>query len=295
MLRATVKSLLARKLRLVLTALAIVLGVGFTAGTFVLTDTALKSFDDLFGQVYANTDVVVQAHQAFNPTEGGGGGGGGGQELNPIPERLLPSVRAVPGVRFAEGSVQSFAQIIDPTTGKVIQSGGAPTIGSSWSPDLSPFTLEPGGAAPVGPHEVVVDEGTATGHRLSVGEQIRVVTTSGPGEYTITGSVRFGSSNSLLGASFAIFDLPTAQRLFQRVGTFDFIYVQGDGSSTPDQLAARIAGVLPNGFEAITGTTAARKCSIRSICATPSAACRLVSLALVPASRCQYRCSALMP
>src|SRR5438874_218634 len=201
-LRATVKSLLARKLRLVLTALAIVLGVGFTAGTFVLTDTALKSFDDLFGQVYANTDVVVQAHQAFNPTEGGGGGGGGGQELNPIPERLLPSVRAVPGVRFAEGSVQSFAQIIDPTTGKVIQSGGAPTIGSSWSPDLSPFTLEPGGAAPVGPHEVVVDEGTATGHRLSVGEQIRVVTTSGPGEYTITGFVRFGSSNSLLGASF---------------------------------------------------------------------------------------------
>ena len=118
MLRATIKSLLARKLRLVLTALAVVLGVGFTAGTFILTDTALKSFDDLFGQVYANTDVVVQAHQVFNPTEGGGGGGGGGQELNPIPERLLPSVRAVPGVRFAEGSVQSFAQIIDPATGK---------------------------------------------------------------------------------------------------------------------------------------------------------------------------------
>lgn len=257
MLRATVKSLLARKLRLVLTALAIVLGVGFTAGTFVLTDTALKSFDDLFGQAYAKTDVVVQAHQAFNPTEGGGGGGGGGQELNPIPERLLPLVRAVPGVRFSEGSVQSFAQIIDPTTGKVIQSGGAPTIGSSWSPDLSPFTLEPGGAAPVGPHEVVVDAGTGTGHGLSVGQQIRVVTPSGPGEYTISGFVRFGSSNSLLGASFAIFDLPTAQRLFHRDGTFDFIYVQGDGSSTPDQLAARIAGVLPHGFDAITGTTAA--------------------------------------
>ena len=71
MLRATVKSLLARKLRLVLTGLAVVLGVGFTAGTFVLTDTALKSCDDLFGQVYASTDVVVQAHRAFNPTEGG--------------------------------------------------------------------------------------------------------------------------------------------------------------------------------------------------------------------------------
>ena len=71
MLRATIKSLLARKLRLLLTALAVVLGVGFTAGTFILTDTALASFDDLFGQAYSNVDVVVQAEQAFTPTGGG--------------------------------------------------------------------------------------------------------------------------------------------------------------------------------------------------------------------------------
>src|SRR6185436_2575769 len=186
MFRATIKSLLARKLRLVLTALAVVLGVGFTAGTFILTDTALASFDSLFGEAYSNIDVVVQAHQVFNPTEGGGPGGGGGQELNPVPESVLPKVRAVPGVQYAEGSVQSLAQIIDPATGKVIQSGGAPTIGSSWSPDLSPFTLEPGGAPPAGPHQVVVDAGTASDHGLSVGQQIRVVTPSGTGGYTIS-------------------------------------------------------------------------------------------------------------
>jgi putative ABC transport system permease protein len=257
MLRATIKSLLARKLRLLLTALAVVLGVGFTAGTFVLTDTALASFDDLFGQAYSNIDVVVQAHQAFNPTEGGGGGGGGGQELNPVPESVLPKVRAVPGVRYAEGSVQSLAQIIDPSTGKVIQNGGAPTIGSSWSTNISAFTLVEGGAAPVGPHQVVIDAGTATDHALSVGQQIRIVTSTGTEGYTISGFARFGSSNSLLGASFALFDLPTAQRLFDREGLFDFIYVRGDGSVTPDELAARISGVLPSGYEAITGTTAA--------------------------------------
>jgi putative ABC transport system permease protein len=256
MLRATIKSLLARKLRLVLTAMAVVLGVGFTAGTFVLTDTALASFDSLFGEAYSNIDVVVQAHQAFNPTEGGGPGGGGGQELNPVPESVLPKVQAVPGVRYAEGSVQSLAQIIDPATGKVISSGGAPTIGSSWSPNSSAFTLVEG-TAPAGPHDVVIDAGTSMDHDLAVGRQIRVVTSTGPGEYTISGIVRFGSSNSLLGASFAIFDLPTAQRLFQREGVFDFIYVKGDGSVTPDQLAARIAGVLPNGYEAITGASAA--------------------------------------
>src|SRR5262249_14667271 len=152
MLRATIKSLLGRKVRLLLTALAVVLGVGFTAGTFILTDTAIKSFDDLFGQVYSNIDVVVQAQQAFNPTEGGGPGGGGGQELNPVPESVLPKVQAVAGVRFAEGSVQGYAQVIDPATGKAIQNGGAPQIGSSWSPDVSALTLVQG-SAPQGPHE----------------------------------------------------------------------------------------------------------------------------------------------
>jgi putative ABC transport system permease protein len=255
MLRATIKSLLARKLRLLLTALAVVLGVGFTAGTFILTDTALASFDDLFGQAYSNVDVVIQAQQAFTPT-GGGGGGGGGQELNPVPQSLLPKVQAVPGVRFAEGSVQAFAQIIDPATGKSITTGGAPTIGSSWSANLSAFTLVEG-AAPVGPHQVVIDAGTAADHHLVVGQQVRIGTFAGTDAYTISGVVRFGSSNSLLGASFAIFDLPTAQRLFDREGTFDFIYVQGDGSATPEQLAERISGVLPSGYQAITGATAA--------------------------------------
>jgi putative ABC transport system permease protein len=238
-----------------LTALAVVLGVGFTAGTFILTDTALASFDDLFGQAYSNVDVVIQAQQAFTPT-GGGGGGGGGQELNPVPQSLLPKVQAVPGVRFAEGSVQAFAQIIDPATGKSITTGGAPTIGSSWSANLSAFTLVEG-AAPVGPHQVVIDAGTAADHHLVVGQQVRIGTFAGTDAYTISGVVRFGSSNSLLGASFAIFDLPTAQRLFDREGTFDFIYVQGDGSATPEQLAERISGVLPSGYQAITGATAA--------------------------------------
>jgi putative ABC transport system permease protein len=259
MLRATIKSLLARKLRLILTALAVVLGVGFTAGTFVLTDTAIASFDDLFGQAYSNIDVVVQGHQAFNPTQGGGPGGGGGQEVNPVPDGLLPKARAVPGVVYAEGSVQSFAQIIDPATGEVIGSGGGPTIGTSWAPDLSAFTIVGGGSAPVGSHQVMIDAATAADHDLSVGEEVRIVTIAGPGEYTITGLVRFGSSNGLGGTPFAIFDLPTAQRLFDREGVFDFIYVRGDGSISDEQLAAQIAGVLPPGFDADTGATAASK------------------------------------
>src|SRR2546426_1511190 len=195
MLHATIKSLLARKLRLILTALAIVLGVGFTAGTFVLTDTALKSFDDLFGSVYNGTDVVVQARTAFTPgAAGGGAGGGGGSERNPIPQDVLPTVRAVPGVRAADGDIAGFAQIVDPRTNKVIQNGGAPTIGNSWDPDVTTLRVAQG-SPPSGPDQVAVDEATALDRRLSVGERIRVVTPKGPGGFPISGFARFGNSN----------------------------------------------------------------------------------------------------
>jgi putative ABC transport system permease protein len=259
MLHATIKSLLARKLRLVLTALAIVLGVGFTAGTFVLTDTALKSFDDLFGSVYHGTDVVVQARTAFTPGPAGGGGGGGGSERSPIPQDVLPTVRAVPGVRAADGDVAGFAQIVDPRTNKVIQNGGAPTIGNSWDPHVTSLTVT-SGVAPSGPDQVAVDAGVAQDRHLSVGQRIRVVTPSKSAEFTISGIVKFGESNSLLGATLAIFDLPTAQQLFDREGEFDFIYVAGVKGAqgvSANGLAARVSSVLPKGYQAVTGASAA--------------------------------------
>jgi putative ABC transport system permease protein len=255
-LRATIKSLLARKLRLILTALAVVLGVGFTAGTYVLTDTAIKSFDDLFGSVYAGTDVVVQGTTAFTSNGAGSGGGGGGSERKPIPESFLPKVRAVDGVKAADGDVSGFAQIVDPSTGTVIQNGGAPTIGNSWDPDVTLTTVAQG-TPPSGPDAVAVDLGTAKAHDLSVGQKVRVVTSTGTGEFTISGFVTFAGSDSLLGATLSLFDLPTAQKLFDREGKFDFIYVASDPGVTPDQLAKRISAVLPTGYQAITGASAA--------------------------------------
>jgi putative ABC transport system permease protein len=111
--RATIKSLFARKLRLLLTALAIVLGVGFMAGTYVLTDTMGKAFDDLFSTANQNTDVVVRAVSAFQPTQGGPGGSGA-DERNPVPERLRTVVEGVPGVASVDGDVTGYAQLVDP-------------------------------------------------------------------------------------------------------------------------------------------------------------------------------------
>ena len=97
MLRATLKGLLARKRRLALTVISIVLGVGFVAGTFVLTDTMNKAFDQLFTDAAAGSDVVVRAEQAFAPSATGPGSGAV-EERDPIPDTLLPTVESVPGL-----------------------------------------------------------------------------------------------------------------------------------------------------------------------------------------------------
>jgi putative ABC transport system permease protein len=255
-LGATFKSLLARKLRLFLTGLAIVLGVGMTAGSFILTDTALKSFDDLFGDIYKGTAVVVQAQTAFDPGAGGGSGGGG-SERKPIPASMLPKVAAVDGVAAADGSIGSTAWIVDPATGKIIQNGGAPPLGGSWDANTTTLTIDPGGAPPSGPDQVVIDAGTAKEHGLQVGQQVKVVTPTGPGEFTISGVARFGSSESLLGATLALFDTPTAQKVFDREGEFDAIYVKADDGVGAGDLAPRVQSVLPSGYEAITSESAA--------------------------------------
>jgi putative ABC transport system permease protein len=225
MLRAALKSVLARKLRLALTALAIVLGVSFVAGSLVLTDTALSAFDDIFGEVFAKTDVVVQSKQAFQETPAGGGGGGT-QERNPLPASLLGEILALPDVRTADGSVNGFAQVVEAKTAEVVSGGGAPTIGSSWDPNTTPLQIR-SGEAPVQPDEVAIDANTVRKARLEVGEKVQIVTQTGSDTYTLSAIVGLEGADTIGGATFALFDLGTAQRLFDREGLFDQIYVVG--------------------------------------------------------------------
>src|SRR5581483_10095256 len=90
--KVTIKGLLAHKLRLALTGLAIVLGVTFISGTFVLTDTLHNPFDTLFGHIYQKVDFVVRGEAAFNSNAANGGSG-----RQPIPESIVTTVRNTPG------------------------------------------------------------------------------------------------------------------------------------------------------------------------------------------------------
>ncbi len=259
MWRATLKNLLAKKVRLVLTALSVVLGVGFMAGTYILTDTMSKAFDELFQTATANTDVVVRSVAAFGPISSGPGGGGGSEGREPVPARLLGLVQGVDGVQSAHGDVSGYAQIVDPTTNEAIGGFGPPTIGTSWDPDSSVLKIRGQGHAPEGPDEVAIDAATADRHDIAVGDRVEILFEGGPKEFTVSATLTFGTADNLAGATLAVFDLPTAQQLLRKDGVYDSISVIGGGNVSATQLQDRIQDVLPDGVEAVTGSTVAEE------------------------------------
>lgn len=250
MLHVTFKSLLARKLRLLLTALAVVLGVAFVSGTLVLGDTLNNTFDKLFATAYSGTDVGVRGKSAFDVDVSQGGDPS--QSRAPVPAAVLELVRGVEGVRQAEGDSAGFAQIVRPD-GEVVETSGAPTLGGAWLGDtpLNPYVLQKGSEP--SPGEVAVDETTATDNDLAVGDRVQVLTQSGPLDVTISGIVSFGESGSLAGATITLFDPATAQQALVTPGTYSEVLAIGDGSVSNKQLRDRVAEVLPPRYQAFTG------------------------------------------
>jgi len=251
MRKVTIKGLLAHKLRLALTALAIVLGVTFISGTFVLTDTLQNTFTVLFGNIYAKVDFQVRGVAQL--------GTGANATRNQLPESLLATVRGVPGVRAAEGQITGYAQFVAPD-GKAISTGGAPTLAVAFDPDqqISPLHLIAGGP-PVTPDDVVMDAGTAQKYDFTVGRTVRILSAGPPRTFTITGITEFGTANNLAGATLAAFTLPTAQAITQSVGKLDAINVVTAPGASKAAVQQAIARALPPGAEVVTGQTVANE------------------------------------
>ena len=246
MRKATLKGLLAHKFRLAATALAIVLGVSFVAGTYVLTDTINATFTNLFDEVTQGIDVAVRSRDVFT--------GQMGEVRDPIPEEVLNEVKAVDGVKVAEGSVTGFAQFVD-KDGKPVTTGGAPTLGVSISsaPELQAGTTVRSGRLPSGPDEMVVDAQTAEKHGFAVGDRVKVLLQGPARTFTVSGIIGFGEAGNLGGATLAGFTLPTAQEVLNREGRFDEIDVVAAEGTTPEQLRDRVRAVLDPRYEVLTG------------------------------------------
>ncbi|MDP9182199.1 MAG: ABC transporter permease, partial [Actinomycetota bacterium] len=212
MLRATLRSLLARKLRLMLSGIAVILGVAFVSGTFVLTDTMGKVFDDLFADVNKGTAVRVQGTSAL---------GGGRNDREPVPQAVLDAVRKVPGVAEAAGIVFSDSVKIVLANGKAHETHGPPTIGLSMDIDSPQESLRVRqGHPPHGPGEVVIDVTTAKKARLEVGDKITVLPKGPAVKVTVVGIVGLDKAPSFAGASMVAFDQPSAQAIFGTPGTW---------------------------------------------------------------------------
>jgi putative ABC transport system permease protein len=255
--RFALTSLLGRKFRTVLTALAIVLGVAMMSGSYVLTDTIDKAFDAIFVDSYAGTDAVVTGKDA------GFGFEGESAESPPIAEDMLDRVRSIDGVEVATGSVQDFQTKLLRPDGEEIDTGGAPSFafGIETAPEydrFNPLNLVEG-RWPSGGGEVAVDEGVADDEELQVGDRIGVAALGPAQKFTIVGIAKYGDLSSIGGATFAIFDVPTAQKLLDKEGQLDSIQAAAAEGTTPEQLTQRIRSELGSEVTVQTGVEQANE------------------------------------
>jgi putative ABC transport system permease protein len=233
------KGLAARKVRAVLTALAVVIGVAMVSGTFILTDTTLKSFTGLFTASSAKTDAVVSGKEIVKNSTNGSG--------ITIPASVLAKVRELPKVEAAAGDVSpaeaNVADIIGPDGKSVAKE----SVGGSYdaaNARFSPFKFKTG-KAPQGPGEVAIDAGTAVKKHYEVGDSIVVAPLGKKHTYTISGTVSYGSVDSLGFASIAVWDVKTAQTLLDREGRYDLLSVAAKKGTSSAALVRSIKPLLP--------------------------------------------------
>ena len=238
MTRVSLRGITTRRLRTVLTALAIVLGVAMVSGAYTLTDTMRGAADSLSSSAYDGTAAVVSAKTAFKAADDGDF-----PVRPPVSERALAEVRAVPGVGRAVGSISDEARIVG-KDGDVVGTG--PYFGQGLDPsagELSPFKLKEGRFA-TGAGEVVIDAGTADREGYSLGDTI-TVQARGPGQKVkVTGIATFGDVDSIGTATFALFDLKAAQSMFGMPGRYTEVLVDG-----PDSVRKQLSAALPDSLQ----------------------------------------------
>ncbi|HET6937958.1 MAG TPA: FtsX-like permease family protein [Nocardioides sp.] len=258
MIRASLKSLLARRVRLLLSTFAIVLGVAFVTGILMFSDTVERSFTALFDSTVGDTVV--------RPTTPDLEGGGPIVSTETVPASLVPPLAELPGAARADGIVSATGVYVLSTEGKVVGGSGPPAFGGSWSDAPAGHGLEGlvivDGHEPHGPDEVVLDERTAERAGYHLGDRVSIVTSTKALDVhpTLVGLAGFREGGSLNGATYAAFDTPTAQQLFlDGQDAFNVIWVTAKDGVSQDELTAQAKGVLPAGFEALTGDDAAEE------------------------------------
>ncbi|WP_423916742.1 ABC transporter permease [Candidatus Poriferisodalis sp.] len=239
MLKLTLRSFFDRKIRLALTTFAVVLGVAFVSGSFVLADSLRAVFDDIAEEVGAPISVRVRGISAIESND---------LTRPPSPDSLADELAGVDGVASVTGIVEGFP-FVSTADGELVRSQG-PTLAYNYEADaVSAIEIVRGDAPGTG--EVLFDEFAADRYDIAIGDVVNVRTLAEPEDFAVSGIASFGEED--FGAVFVLFDTPTAQRLFGLPDSFSYINVSAAGALSPDELAERVNATLPADFEAVTG------------------------------------------
>jgi putative ABC transport system permease protein len=239
MLTLTVNSIKANKVRFVMTAVAVMLGVAFMAGTLVLTDTIKQSYDNVAVNIYKSTDAVVRSsHHAKNSN--------GDEVRGTISASVLAAVRKADGVQAAEAQRLGIAVVVA-HDGKLLDANPNRSIpvALAWQQDsaLNPMELV-SGHAPRAPDEIVIDRASEKKGHFQLGERVRVLSTVGSQQYRLAGVATYGGADSAAGAQVVAFAPQTAAKVLGTPGRYDAVQVVAAPGISQHTLVANIQAAM---------------------------------------------------
>ncbi|QQM44921.1 FtsX family ABC transporter permease [Streptomyces liliifuscus] len=238
MLKATLRSFLAHKGRLLLSALAVVLSVAFVAGSLIFSDTVTRTFDRLFASTSA--DVTVSPKEDLDSQIPSGA-------IATVPTSLVERIGKVDGVTRArpDVSVENIT-VVDSDNKSVGPTTGAPTIAADWYvTERSPVELT-SGRAPRGPDEALLDADTADKKHVDIGDTLTVIAQPGSFKVKVVGIATFKTTNP--GAALVFLDPAVAPaELLGRTGVATSIQVDAAEGVSDAQLKQRIAAEIGSG------------------------------------------------
>jgi putative ABC transport system permease protein len=248
MRKLALRSMGARRLRTSLSAIAVVLGVAMVSGSYIETDQIRAAFEGISEQSVEGIDVVVSPDEEFTA--------GFSYQPPTLSQRTVGRIERLDGVAGAEGQLGSLGNLV--VDGEPVDTMGAPGFVSADSSDAFDPTTVVSGRDPRQPGEATLLEQNAIDNGLEIGDRIGVVTRHGETSLTLVGTKRFGETGSSIGGTTVVGMYgPQMQRLFDLEGEVSTISVIADPGVDPDELAARVEGVLPAGARAQTAEQSA--------------------------------------
>ncbi|MFD9080210.1 ABC transporter permease [Streptomyces erythrochromogenes] len=252
MFRTALRNVLAHKARLLMTVLAVTLGVAFVSGTLVFTDTLKKSLSGQSAKSYEGIAVSVTSY-------GQGRNEQGEKEGEPgLGQQTLDKIKALPGVDTVSGRVSGFAGVGD-ENGKLIGSGWS-NQGANYTPvkdGKDPRYAFAQGAGPAKADEVALDKATADKGNYKVGDKVRVATNGPVKEYSLAGVFTTEDGAVQAGGSLVLFETKVAQELYLKPGYFQELSVGAKNGTSAEKLLADIKPLVDKNAKAQTGAALA--------------------------------------